>query len=67
MSPPDAFPGYDDPINSEEECLAIGGHFWELDSRLLLSNPPQNMRTCSHCGKHQKGRVQDPESWRDWS
>jgi len=50
---------------SEEECLKIGGHCWEIDLSIIPTNPPTFIRICKHCGKRQIGRRQEPIIWSD--
>jgi len=49
---------------TEEECLKIGGHCWEIQNEILLSCPPQSIRICKHCGKKQIGSQQPSTIWR---
>ena len=50
---------------TEEECVAIGGHCYEMENYVLTSDPPQYDRTCKHCGKQQRGRAQESIDWHD--
>lgn len=50
---------------TEDECVAIGGHCWEVADYLLATNPPQSVRACRHCGKRQTGREQPSYVWLD--
>lgn len=50
---------------TEEECEDIGGHCYEAEPKILLSYPPQQKRTCKHCGHTQIGQKQDRIDWRD--
>lgn len=47
-------------------CDALGEHFWQESDAMLLSNPPQRLRTCRTCGKEQIGTPQPPIVWRDY-
>lgn len=49
---------------TEEECVAIGGHCWQSSNELLMTSPPQSIRTCKHCGKQQTGTPREPMEWR---
>ncbi len=48
---------------TEKECLEMGGHCYEMLDILLMSNPPQSVRKCKHCGKTQHGVPQESMRW----
>ena len=48
---------------TEEKCLAIGGHCYELQPYELASDPPVSVRVYKHCGKTQHGREQPSMRW----
>ena len=48
---------------TEEECIKIGGHCYEIQNYVLTSNPPVSVRVCKHCGKTQHGRPQPSMDW----
>ncbi len=48
---------------TEEECLKIGGHCWELEPYTLTTDPPISVRKCKHCGKIQHGQEQPSIRW----
>lgn len=51
------------PPLSEEECLKIGGHCYEMANYVLTSNPLIYVRVCKHCGKKQHGQSQENIRW----
>jgi hypothetical protein len=48
---------------TEQECIEIGGHCYEIQNTVLTSNPPTYIRVCKHCGKTQHGHPQDDINW----
>lgn len=51
------------PLLTEEECLKIGGHCFEMSNVVLATNPPMYQRQCKHCGRVEVGRQQNPIVW----
>jgi len=50
----------------EDECVAIGGHCYEIEPYILTSNPPRSRRVCKHCGKRQLSIPWSPKGeWQD--
>lgn len=50
---------------TEEECIAISGHCYEVSNQVVMTLPPIYHRICKHCGKRQESRVHDSFEWRD--
>lgn len=50
---------------TKEECLKIGGHCYEEESSVVLTNPPIYHRVCKHCGHRQQGMAQPLMHWED--
>jgi len=50
---------------SKEQCLEIGGHCFEKERSVILTDPPIYHRTCKHCGLVQEGRSQPDIRWSD--
>jgi hypothetical protein len=50
-------------LDKGEICIKLGGHCWEMQNSVLLSNPPQYIRICKHCGKKQTGTSQPEIRW----
>ena len=50
-------------FTSEEECERIGGHCYEEQDSVLMTNPPTYVRICKHCGKTQHGHQQPAIKW----
>jgi hypothetical protein len=50
---------------SEEECVRIGGHCYEVENQVYTTNPPTFKRICKHCGKTQWGHEQESIAWDD--
>lgn len=54
---------------TEEECLKMGGHCWQLspNSYLRGDNVTVYSRTCKHCDKTQRGYSQPTVRWEEVS
>lgn len=52
---------------TEEECLEIGGHCWEISNLVFAVFPPCFERVCKHCGKRQVGHRGPSYVWQDSS
>jgi len=52
---------------SEEECLKIGGHCYEMADYSYDTNPPIYVRICKHCGHKQEGMRLPDYDWSDVS
>jgi len=52
---------------TEEDCVKIGGHCYEILSSVAYGNPEvtRYTRICKHCGKVQTGVEQDDVRWED--
>lgn len=50
---------------TEDECLKIGGHCYEVGGYDVLTNPPISHRVCKHCGHTQHGVQQPNVRWTD--
>jgi len=48
---------------TEEECLKIGGHCYEVSNFVVDTFPETYHRTCKHCGHTQHGRKQPSIRW----
>ena len=50
---------------SKKQCLSYGGHCYEDEGFVVLTNPPISHRICKHCGHKQEGRQQPSIQWVD--
>lgn len=50
---------------TEGECVANGGHCYEIADTVGASLPPTYWRICKHCGKRQQGHPRDSMEWYD--
>jgi hypothetical protein len=48
-----------------DECVANGGHCWEMSDAVICTMPPIHHRRCKHCFLVQEGQEQDSYSWHD--
>ena len=62
---PERTPFHAAPV-TEEECERLGGHCYEREDIMLMSNPPQYPERCKHCRKGRVAIPQEPFAYRDW-
>ena len=55
----------DDLIREVKAEMCANDHCWVMADYQLMSNPPQSVRSCKHCGHTQVGRPQPAMEWRD--
>lgn len=48
---------------TEEECIEMGGHCFEVQNYHLTIDPPLSVRICKHCGKTEYGHSQPSTRW----
>ena len=53
------------PPWSVDECVANGGHCWEMSDVVICTMPPVHHRRCKHCRLVQEGQEQDSYNWHD--